>query len=92
MLGLSQQAGMSKRTFVRAFVKATGEPPGEFVASVRLQGACQLLEETDLPLKAVAQRCGFGSTDALRRTFLQRISTTPGQYRERFSAREATDA
>lgn len=85
---LSQQAGMSKRTFVRAFVKATGEPPGEFVASVRLQGACQLLEDTDLPLKAVAQRCGFGSADAMRRAFLQRISTTPGQYRERFSAKE----
>jgi transcriptional regulator GlxA family with amidase domain len=46
------------------------------------------LEESELALKAVAQRCGFGSVAAMRRLFQQRLGVTPVQYRDKFSAKE----
>jgi transcriptional regulator GlxA family with amidase domain len=74
---LAGRAGMSERSFVRKFLEDTGQPPGEFVMSARLQAACRLLEETRMTPKAVAQRCGLGSPATMRRAFMQRIGVSP---------------
>jgi len=34
----------------------------------------------------VAARCGFGSEETMRRSFLRSMGVTPQAYRERFSA------
>jgi len=81
---LAKRAAMSERSFIRAFRDDTGQTPAEFVASVRLQAARRLLEETALAPKAVAQRCGLGSPTALRRVFMRRLGVSPAQYREKF--------
>jgi transcriptional regulator GlxA family with amidase domain len=83
---LAKRAAMSERSFIRAFRDDTGQTPAEFVASVRLQAACRLLEETALAPKAVAQRCGLGSPAALRRIFMRRLGVSPTQYRDKFCA------
>jgi transcriptional regulator GlxA family with amidase domain len=81
---LSRIAGMSERSFVRKFREDTGQAPGDYVISARLQAACATLSDTRLPLKHVAQRCGFGSVAAMRRAFLQRVGVPPQQYRGNF--------
>jgi transcriptional regulator GlxA family with amidase domain len=87
---LAKRIAMSERNFLRVFRAETGRTPAEFVSSIRLQAARRLLEESDLPVKVAAQRCGFGSVAAMRRTFLREIGVTPAAYREKFSAaREA---
>ncbi len=58
---LAKRAAMSERSFIRAFREDTGRTPAEFVMSLRLRQARQLLEETELASKVVAQRCGLGS-------------------------------
>lgn len=83
---LCKVAGMSERDFTRKFRQDTGRSPGEYVVSARLEAACQVLAETTVPLKAVAQRCGFGSAAAMRRAFMQRIGVPPMQYRDNFRA------
>jgi len=83
---LSRIAAMSERSFVRRFREDTGQAPGDYVVSVRLQAACASLTETRLSLKAVAQRCGFGSVAGMRRAFLRRIGVPPHQYRDHFHA------
>jgi transcriptional regulator GlxA family with amidase domain len=82
---LAEQAGMSERTFIRTFREDTGQSPTEFVTSARLQAARRLLEDTDLPLKAVAQRCGFASAAVMRRVFMRELGVSTTDYRERFS-------
>jgi transcriptional regulator GlxA family with amidase domain len=82
---LSRIAGMSQRDFVRKFRQETGQPPGDYVASVRLEAACRWLAETRLSLKVVATRCGFGTAVAMQRAFMKRIGTTPRRYRENWS-------
>lgn len=81
---LARQAGMSERTFRRAFVVATGETPRDFVERVRVDAARQMLDEAILPLQTVARRCGLETMDTLRRAFVRRLGITPQQYRARF--------
>jgi len=89
---LARRAGMSERSFIRAFHEDTGRTPGEFVLSVRLQAACRLLEENDIALKEVAQRCGLGSAATMRRLFLQRLGVAPAHYRDKFRMHDRMSA
>lgn len=82
---LAKRAGMTERTFNRAFARETGTSPGKFVAEVRLRHAQSLLESTKWPLARVAERSGYGSIDALERAFRKSLRISPAQYRERFA-------
>jgi len=81
---LSRIAAMSERDFVRKFRQEAGRSPGEYVTATRLEAACRMLTDSRLSLKAVAQRCGFGSAAAMRRAFMLRVGVPPRQYRDNF--------
>ena len=81
---LAARAGMSERTFRRAFVAETGETPRDFVERIRVETARQMIEQATLPLQTIARRCGLGATDTMRRAFLRRLGITPQDYRSRF--------
>ena len=83
---LAGQAGMSERSFSRHYTEATGLTPARAVERLRVEAARQLLSETRLPVKRIAQRCGFGSEETMRRSFLRLLATTPQDYRARFSS------
>jgi transcriptional regulator GlxA family with amidase domain len=81
---LAKRAGMSERSFRRAFVEETGEAPRDFVERIRIDAARSLFEEAQLSVQVVATRCGFESADNLRRAFVRRLGVTPHDYRQRF--------
>ncbi len=81
---LAAIAGISARSFARSFVDATGITPHEFIERARVDIARNLLEGSDLALKAIAYRAGFGSADRMRIVFLKRLGVTPAQYRASF--------
>jgi transcriptional regulator GlxA family with amidase domain len=81
---LAEKIAMSERSFARHFVEGVGIAPGHYVRQIRLTAARQKLEQTDLPLEQVARRCGFGTGESLRRSFIAALGVTPGAYRERF--------
>jgi transcriptional regulator GlxA family with amidase domain len=81
---LARRVGMSPRNFCRQFRRETESAPGAFVAEARFQAARRELEQSGLGLKQVAAKCGFGTTETLRRIFVARLRTTPGAYRLRF--------
>ena len=83
---LADRAGMSERTFSRRYVEATGHTPARAVERLRVEAARHLLSDTRLPVKRVAERCGFGSEETMRRSFMRLLSATPQEYRARFSA------
>lgn len=83
---LANQAGMSERSFSRHYAEATGLTPARAVERLRVEAARQLLSESRLPVKRISQRCGFGSEETMRRSFLRLLSATPQDYRARFSA------
>ncbi len=83
---LARRAGMSERSFSRHYVEATGLTPGRAVERLRVEAARRLLSESRLPVKRIAQRCGFGSEETMRRSFLRLLAATPQDYRARFGA------
>jgi transcriptional regulator GlxA family with amidase domain len=83
---LAQQAGMSERSFCRHHAEATGITPARAVERLRVEAARRLLSDTRLPVKRIAARCGFGSEETLRRSFLRLLAATPQAYRARFRA------
>ena len=82
---LAVHAGMSERTFVRAWRDETGTTPAAYVESVRLEAARRLLETTDLTVDAVAREVGLVRAERLHRAVRRRLGTTPASYREHFA-------
>jgi transcriptional regulator GlxA family with amidase domain len=82
---LAMQAGMSERSFSRHYAESTGLTPARAIEKLRVEGARHLLSETRLPVKRISQRCGFGSEETMRRSFLRVLDTTPQDYRARFT-------
>ena len=81
---LAERAGMSERSFSRRYTEATGVTPARAVERLRVEAARRLLGDTRLPVKRIAGRCGFGSEETMRRSFLRVLAATPQDYRARF--------
>ncbi|QUH00367.1 helix-turn-helix domain-containing protein [Saccharopolyspora erythraea] len=81
---LAERAGLSSRTLARRFTEQLGTSPGEWLLGQRLDAARALLEQTNLPVDAIATRVGLASAVNLRRRFRARFGTTPGAYRRTF--------
>ncbi|MBK5530427.1 GlxA family transcriptional regulator [Pseudomonas sp. TH06] len=78
-------ANMSTRHFARLFARDVNMTPMEFLQSARIDCARNLLETSDLPMKTVAYKSGFGSVRHMRSLFAEKLGLTPAQYREQFS-------
>ncbi|MBC3776832.1 GlxA family transcriptional regulator [Pseudomonas sp. SWRI99] len=78
-------ANMSARHFARLFIRDINLTPMAFLQNARVDCARNLLETSDLPLKTVAYKSGFGSVRHMRSLFAEKLGLTPAQYREQFS-------
>lgn len=81
---LAGRVGMSARHFTRRFHEEVGEPPARYVEHVRVECARALLERDEAGVRVVAERCGFGTAETMRRAFLRRVGVAPDDYRKRF--------
>jgi transcriptional regulator GlxA family with amidase domain len=81
---LANHAGMSERSFSRHYAEATGHTPARAIEQLRVDAARRLLSDSRLPIKRIAQRCGFGSEETMRRSFLRVLAVAPQDYRHRF--------
>lgn len=78
------RAGMPERSFKRRFARATGMSPLDYVHTLRLEEAKQMLEASALPVEAVANEVGYEDASFFSRLFRRRVGLTPAQYRRRF--------
>lgn len=82
---LARLAAMSPRHFTRVFTDEVGEAPGAYVERVRTEAARRQLEQTDDTVTTIANRCGFGTAETMRRNFIRRVGVSPDQYRKAFA-------
>ena len=88
---LADRSAMSPRNFARRFLEATNIPPGQYVQMLRVDTARRLLTDGELPIAAIAHRCGFRSAEAMRLAFQRHLAVAPQDFRARFqSAGRAT--
>jgi transcriptional regulator GlxA family with amidase domain len=82
---LARLVGVSERQLSRLFLTHLRQTPARYVRRVRTEAAEHLLVSTELPLAAVARRCGFGSTESLRQAFVDRYAVPPSRYRRQLT-------
>jgi transcriptional regulator GlxA family with amidase domain len=81
---LADRASLSPRHFARAFAAEVGMPPGRYVERVRLETARRHLEDSAAGIEQTARACGYGTTEAMRRAFIEALGVGPAEYRRRF--------
>lgn len=79
---IAAEVGMKPSTLCAAYKRFHKVTIFQTLKKLRLQEACRLLRETDLPLSQVSQRAGFGSMESMFRAFHKQMGTTPGGYRQ----------
>jgi AraC family transcriptional regulator len=78
---LSALLDLSRFHFIRAFKKAVGMPPHQFIMHRRVERARELLADHDLSVMEIAERTGFNGGAQLTRAFRQIVGTTPTAFR-----------
>lgn len=81
--GLAAVAAMSPSHFARAFKRATGLAPLQYVIAERLEWAMALLRTTRLSVAEVAYRTGYKDVPRFAQHFKRRFGCTPGAARDR---------
>lgn len=81
---MAAMVGVSPRHLHRMFRAELGTAPARWLEQVRVDVARTLILDGHT-LTRVAQLCGLGSDETLRRAFARHLGTTPSNYRERFS-------
>ncbi len=79
----SAHLGMSPRSFARHVQACTGLAAGDWLRRVKLRQVGEALSAANEPVKAIADRLGFGSEASLHRSFHRTVGCTPAQFRRR---------
>ena len=85
---MAVRAAMSVRTLHRAFVRAVGMTPGQWLITARLKQSQTLLETTRASIESVAEACGFDSAITFRQRFKERFGVSPSDWRCTFRSPE----
>lgn len=78
---LAAVAGMSRSAFAEHFPKAFGKSPMALLREMRLRRAAQLLQQTSLPIEAVALKVGYGSRSQFSHAFRRVFGVDPRRFR-----------
>ena len=78
---LAEKMNMSPRNFTRVFTRQTGISPAKYIEKLRVEAARVYIDQSDVPLKQIALRCGLGGLVSMRRLFLRHLAVTPSDYK-----------
>lgn len=79
---LAEQVHLSREYLLRIFKKQEGVTILQYINDLKLERARQLLKETDLPIKEIAEQLGFVSQGYFGRFFRGKMGMSPLAYRE----------
>jgi transcriptional regulator GlxA family with amidase domain len=88
--GLARDLGMSSRNFIRRFKNATGRLPGNYLQTLRVAIAKEMLEDGARSVQAVSLAVGYDDAAFFRGVFKRCTGMTPGEYRENFAGISGT--
>ena len=78
---VARAIGLSPRQLERLFRRHLGQTPGAYAAGLRLDRARILLNETSLPVTAIAGRCGYATPSRFSAAYRSRFGRTPSEER-----------
>lgn len=80
---LSEKAFMNKYYLVHAFKLYKGISPINYLISLRVEEAKELLETTNYPVAQISNSCGFSSQSYFSQVFKKATNLTPNEYRKK---------
>jgi DNA-binding response OmpR family regulator/nitrogen-specific signal transduction histidine kinase len=78
---LSRELHMSRVSAYKKLLQLTGKPPIEFIRSIRLKRAAQLLEKSQMTIAEVAYEVGFNNPKYFSKYFKLEYKMLPSAYR-----------
>jgi LacI family transcriptional regulator len=80
---VAREAGWSRSLLEKRFRARLGRSVHAEISRVRLRRVAEWLARTDLPLKVIADRAGYGTVQYMSNVFRKWSGLTPGQFRKR---------
>ena len=81
---LAEAAFLSERECYRVFQTHLHMTPVDYIKSYRIQVACRMLAESQMPITEVGNACGMGNTSYFGKVFREATGYTPLQYRQKW--------
>ena len=78
---LAAMVHLDKSYFLRLFRNAYGLAPIRMLIRLRMELACDLIANTDLPIGQIAQRCGYPSPSHFSAEYKKHYGVTPAMHR-----------
>ncbi len=85
---LSKDTAMSERQLQRKIKALTDQSPKQFIRTMRLQRANELLTKNAATISEIAYMCGFGSVSYFTRCFREQFGITPSSVTGNASGRK----
>lgn len=79
---MARSVHLSRSRFATLFTQWHGDSPMAWVIRARVDRARWYLRSSRLPVKGVAEACGFRSVHYFSRAFRQRVGCSPSEYRD----------
>ena len=79
---LSRKAGLSPSHFSFKFYKKTGRSPMDYLIHLRIQRACQFLDNSELRIGEVSEKVGYEDNFYFSRIFKKIMGVSPVKYRK----------
>ena len=77
---LGMELGISRAYIYKKILALTGKSPLEFIRTIRLQHAAQLLEKSQLSVREVAYKVGFNNPKYFTKYFKEQFHVLPSNY------------
>lgn len=88
---LSAALGMHRTHLYKKLSCITGKAPLEFIRSMRLKRAAQLLENDRVYISEIAYMVGFNSPKLFARHFRDEFGMSPSEYRQNRKAQNSSN-
>lgn len=81
LVELATKGGLSRAGLAQKFRQSMGQPPLQYLRSIRMQKAMQLLSETQDTLESIAGAVGYGDAFGLSKVFKKVVGRSPREFR-----------
>ncbi|HTJ78834.1 MAG TPA: helix-turn-helix domain-containing protein [Rariglobus sp.] len=80
---MAKETRLSRTGLLRIFRQATGQPPVDYLISLRVEAAMKLLRQTNQSITEIAFETGFSDSNYFARQFRRICGCTPTEFRRR---------
>lgn len=79
---IAASVNLSKYYFIKRFGETMNMTPGQYITKIRLEQAIHLLRNTELTIKDIAVKVGYGDDNYFNKAFRKVVGTSPGEFRK----------